>query len=88
MRFERPEFIRVTCDVHGTGFMRAWIVVAEHPYYAVTDGNGRFRLPGVPQGPHTLAVWHERLGRVTAPVTAGEGEVRIDIVIPPTEDKK
>jgi plastocyanin len=88
VRFERPEFIHVTCDVHGTGFMRAWIVVAAHPYYAVTDGNGRFRLPGIPQGPHTLAVWHERLGRVTAPVTAAEGEVRIDVVIPPTEDKK
>ncbi len=83
VRFERPEFVQVICDVHGTGFMRAWIVVAAHPSYAVTDANGRFRLPGVPQGPHTLAVWHEGLGRVTVPVTAGaEGEVRIDVLIP------
>ena len=89
VRFERPEFIEVICDVHGTGFMRAWIVVAAHPYYAVTDAIGRFRLPGVPQGPHTLAVWHERLGRVTAPVTVGpEGEVRLDILFPPVEERK
>lgn len=89
VRFERPEFVQVMCDVHGTGFMRAWIVVAAHPYYAVTDANGRFRLPGVPQGPHTLAVWHERLGRTTVPVTAGaEGEVRLDVLFAPTEERK
>jgi plastocyanin len=89
VRFEQPEFVQVICDVHGTGFMRAWIVVAAHPYYAVTDANGRFRLPGIPQGPHTLAVWHERLGRVTVPVTvSAEGEVRLDILIPPTGDRK
>lgn len=83
VRFEQPEFVPVICDVHGTGFMRAWIVVAAHPYYAVTDANGQFRLPGVPQGPHALAVWHERLGRVTVPVTVGaEGEVRLDILFP------
>lgn len=84
VRFERPEFVQVMCDVHGTGFMRAWIVVAAHPYYAVTDANGRFRLPGVPKGPHTLEAWHERLGRVTVPVTAGaEGEVRVEVLFPP-----
>lgn len=84
VRFERPEFVQVICDVHGTGFMRAWIVVAAHPYYAVTDTNGRFRLPGVPRGPHALAVWHEWLGRVTVPVTVGaEGEISLDILFPP-----
>ena len=43
--------------------MRAWIVVASHPYYALTDDEGRFSIPGVPLGLHTLEVWHERLGR-------------------------
>ncbi|MBI4635138.1 MAG: hypothetical protein HY727_02210 [Candidatus Rokubacteria bacterium] len=87
--FERPEFVQVTCDVHGTGFMRAWIVVAAHPWYAVTDANGRFRLPGVPQGPHTLAAWHERLGRRTVPVTVGaEGEVTLDVLFPGAEERR
>lgn len=69
--FEHPEIIQATCDVHGTGFMRAWIVVASHPYYALTDDQGRFTIPGVPPGPHTVEVWHERLGTQRVPVTVG-----------------
>jgi hypothetical protein len=74
--FEQPEVVQVKCDLHGEGFMRAWIVVASHPYYALTDEEGQFRLPDVPRGPHILEVWHEALGTRRLPVTAGEsGEV-------------
>jgi plastocyanin len=38
--FAQPEVIAVKCDVHG--WMSAWIVVVDHPYYAVTDENGKF----------------------------------------------
>ena len=31
----RPEIIRIDCDLHP--WMRAWVVVAEHPFYAVTN---------------------------------------------------
>lgn len=42
-----------------------------------------FRLPAVPPGPHTLAVWHELLGRLSAPVTVGpDGEVTVEFVFP------
>ena len=37
----------------------AWVVVAPHPYYAVTDEAGRFVLPQVPPGTYQLVVWHE-----------------------------
>jgi plastocyanin len=80
--FERPEVVQVKCDVHGEGFMRAWIVVAEHPYYALTDDEGGFRLPGVPPGPHTLEVWHEVLGTRRVPVTVGAtGEVTVTVTL-------
>lgn len=83
LRFDRPEFVPVHCDVHGRGVMRAWVVVAAHPHFAVTDANGAFRLPDAPMGPHTLAVWHPRLGEVRVPVTIGAtGEVRVDIAFP------
>jgi plastocyanin len=76
--FEHPEIVQVKCDIHGTGFMRAWIVVASHPYYALTDDEGRFRIPGIPPGPHTVEVWHERLGTKRVPVTVGaSGEVNL-----------
>ncbi len=37
----------------------AWVIVPKHPYYAVTDDDGRFRLDRVPPGSYTLVVWHE-----------------------------
>ncbi|MGH7766897.1 MAG: hypothetical protein ACREQP_05535, partial [Candidatus Binatia bacterium] len=32
--FKKPEVLRVECDLHS--WMRGWVVVAEHPFYAVT----------------------------------------------------
>lgn len=76
--FEHPEIVQLKCDLHGEGFMRAWIVVASHPYYALTDKDGQFRLPDLPQGPHVLEVWHEVLGTTRVPVSVGaSGEVKV-----------
>ena len=58
--FTQPEMIRVTCDVHD--WMTAWIVVQDHPYYALTNATGAFRLSDVPAGEYELKVWHEELG--------------------------
>jgi hypothetical protein len=44
----------------------AWLIVPKHPYYAITDDRGQFRLDQVPPGKYRLAVWHE-------PVILGEG---------------
>jgi Carboxypeptidase regulatory-like domain len=65
--FTKPEIIRVACDLHP--WMRAWVVVAEHPFYAVTNDQGEFRLDHVPPGAYTLQLWHESLGAVTQDVT-------------------
>lgn len=76
--FEHPEIVEVKCDVHGTGFMQAWIVVAAHPFYALSDERGHFLLPGLPPGPHVLEVWHEVLGIKRVPITVGhEGTLRV-----------
>jgi hypothetical protein len=36
----------------------AWIVAGTHPYYALTDDRGRFRLDDVVAGDYTLIAWH------------------------------
>lgn len=78
--FEAPEFVPVKCDIHGDGVMRAWVVVASHPYYALTDDEGRFRLPDLPPGPHVLEIWHEVLGTKRLPVTVGAtGEIEVTV---------
>jgi hypothetical protein len=68
--FSKPEIIRVDCDLHA--WMRAWVVVAEHPFYAVTNERGEFAFEGVPPGKYTLRIWQEILGTVTVDVNLGE----------------
>jgi plastocyanin len=65
--FTKPEIIRVDCDLHP--WMRAWVVVAEHPFYAVTNDQGEFMLDHVPAGEYTLQLWQESLGAVTKDVS-------------------
>jgi plastocyanin len=68
--FRAPEIIRVDCDLHP--WMRAWVVVAVHPFYAVTNDQGEFVLDDVPPGEYTLQLWQESLGAVTKDVTVRE----------------
>jgi plastocyanin len=66
-RFARPEvMIPVKCDIHS--WMRAWIGVLDHPYFAVTGASGAFALENLPPGVYTVAVWHEHLGEITRSV--------------------
>ena len=58
------------CDVHK--WMNAFIGVVDHPFYAVTPGNGHFELKGLPPGTYTIEAWHEKLGTQTQTVTIGE----------------
>ena len=79
--FTKPEIIRIDCDLHP--WMRAWVVVAEHPFYAVTGAGGEFALGNLPAGPYTLNIWHETLGTVTKDVTVGETDTAIVIEMGP-----
>jgi hypothetical protein len=58
----------VTCDIHP--WMRAWWMVLDHPYFAVTDEKGEFEIKNVPAGTQKVVVWQEALdkrGFITAP---------------------
>ena len=62
--------------------MRSWVVVAEHPFYAITNDQGEFSITNLPAGQYTLEVWHETLGDTTTEVTvteAGNAKVTIDM---------
>jgi hypothetical protein len=76
-RIKRPlrksGLVRVECDAHG--WMLAWILVAENPYYAMTGKEGSFAIKDVPSGSYTLVVWQEFTGPVEVPVTVKAKEV-------------
>lgn len=56
----RAGMVIVKCDVHG--WMQAFVRVDDHPFHAVTDAEGSFRIPDVPPGVYLVEFWHERLG--------------------------
>jgi plastocyanin len=71
-KFEKPEIIKITCDVHS--WMLGWIAVMPHPFFGVTDGNGATKIENVPAGKQTLEVWHETLGKMTKEVDVKAGQ--------------
>lgn len=71
LTFDVPEIFPVQCDVHP--WMRAWIGVFDHPYFAVTDAQGDFEIDHVPAGTFTIVAWQERLGEITQQIAVGEG---------------
>jgi len=40
------------------------VLVQDHPYFAVTDANGRFEIKNLPTGTWRFRVWHERSGYI------------------------
>ncbi len=69
--FAKPEIVRINCDLHS--WMIAWVVVAAHPYYAITDAEGQFAFDDLPPGHYKLSIWHERLGTAHAEVNVVAG---------------
>lgn len=62
--YERAERepVQVKCDIHP--WMKALQLPLDHPFAAVTDEQGTFRIEGLPAGTHKFRVWHERAGVV------------------------
>ena len=59
--FDRQEIgILFKCNVHP--WMRAYVSVLPHPFFAVTAADGSFSIKGLPPGEYTIEAWHEKFG--------------------------
>ena len=73
--FARQEvMIPVKCNIHP--WMRAYIAVFKHPYFAVSDKDGKFEIKNLPPGTYTIKAWHEKLGTQTQKITVAGGEAK------------
>jgi len=73
--FAREEVaIPVKCNVHP--WMKGYIAVFKHPFFAVTGKDGGFDLSNLPPGTYTIKAWHETLGSSTQTVTVGANETK------------
>ena len=60
-KFTRAEtLIPVKCNQHP--WMKAHIGVLGHPYFAVSDKDGKYTINRVPPGKYVLTAWHEKFG--------------------------
>jgi|ERR1051326_191554 plastocyanin len=60
-------FLKFQCDVHN--WMFAWVSVFDHPYFAVSDKEGKYTIKNVPDGKYTLVVMHRKAAPASAPIT-------------------
>jgi hypothetical protein len=71
-KFDKEEItIPVKCNIHP--WMRSYIAVFRHPYFAVTGSDGTFSLKGLPPGKYTITAWQESYGSKTQDITVGAG---------------
>jgi hypothetical protein len=45
-------------------WVKSWILPLHHPYFAVTDEGGQFKIENLPLGTWQFQVWHERKGNL------------------------
>lgn len=91
LQFEAPEPlpIKVGCDIHP--WMSAYWLVVDHPYAALTDKEGKFKIEKLPAGEYQFRVWHEKAGWVDSgakrgfDVTVKDGEAKLDPVKVPLD---
>jgi len=66
------QMAQVKCNQHP--WMKAFIGVMKHPFFAVSDETGKFTISGVPPGKYTVVAWHEG---ATGPGTEKTMEVTV-----------
>jgi len=73
VRFDRAGVVRVFCDIHS--HMNAFILVFSHPFYSLTDNDGRYRIDNVPPGTYNVIAWNEGISSEARPVVVPDGGV-------------
>ena len=70
---ELPPF-HIKCDVHK--WMSSYCGVFDHPFFAVTDKDGNYKITGLPPGTYVIEAWQEKLGPQDQNVTVTGSETK------------
>jgi plastocyanin len=78
LQFTTAEQFKVKCDIHP--WMNAWIIVLDHPFFAVTGTDGKYSIDtaGLADGDYTLDFWHEKFGDMTQKISVKGGKATAD----------
>jgi plastocyanin len=87
-QFNNVGVVQVFCNIHPT--MRAVLLVVPNRCFTRADAQGKFTLPEVPPGPHTLVVWHERAGEQRQQINVpadGLREINLTLAAQPVRER-
>jgi hypothetical protein len=73
--FERAELLIPFKD-NQHPWEKAYVSVFSHPFFAVSDADGNYKIAGLPPGSYKFTAWHEKLGEKTVEVVFVPGESR------------
>ena len=80
IKFDKSEDVFVVkCDVHP--WMKSYTQVFDHPYFSVTDKDGSFSIPNVPDGTYEIVAWQEKFGSkrvLSQSVTVKSGSAQVN----------
>ncbi|MGH9806729.1 MAG: carboxypeptidase regulatory-like domain-containing protein, partial [Terriglobia bacterium] len=70
---ELPPF-HIKCDVHK--WMSSYCAVFDHPFFAVTDKDGNYKISGLPPGTYVIESWQEKYGPQDQTVTVTDSDAK------------
>jgi hypothetical protein len=83
LRFDQPGIVTIGCNIHD--WMTAYVCIVETPFFAITGGDGRAQLRGLPPGSYRVEVWQPRLkSQPTAnaqQIAVGTGAAKVDFAL-------
>jgi len=79
----------VACNVHP--WMKAFVLIRDNPYMAVTGADGSFEIKNLPTGKHEFIFWQEGVGnlrklKVGGTKTSRKGRAKLEILAGETLD--
>lgn len=78
---KKPGVVEVRCEQHP--WTRGYVLVFDHPYFAVTDTDGSFSIDSLPPGSYKVMVWHEGLAKPVEKSVqiAANGSAKLDLAL-------
>ena len=85
LRFTESERGPIPLTASIAASLRAYVVITDHPYVAISDASGNFKIAQVPTGSWTFQAWHEAAGWIRSVTRQGirneweKGKFTIDL---------
>ena len=95
IKINKPEHaIYIKCDVHP--WMKSYISVFDHPYFAVTNDTGYYKIDNIPPGDYEVIAWQEKFKNketkewktLNASITISDGDTDQDFTFVRETKKK